>query len=221
MDIYHRYRIPSTQATSSLSSCPHIAQLSATVFEIDTSDHDIGAILQQQGHPIAFMSKALIPCYQGLSTYDMEYLAIIVAVDQRRPYLQHAEFDIITDQKSLVYLEEKRLTTPWQQKAFTKLLGLRYHIRYKKGIKNVGADTLSRANPTDTLVAITSCLPTWLDDVINSYNNNPRPCDFWNNLLSRRTQRSDSLFNWASLVSAAEHGWGEHTNSAKDHHSFP
>uniref|UniRef100_A0A453K9P6 Reverse transcriptase RNase H-like domain-containing protein n=1 Tax=Aegilops tauschii subsp. strangulata TaxID=200361 RepID=A0A453K9P6_AEGTS len=78
------------------------------------------------------MSTALSPRYQGLSTYEKEYLAIIVAVDQWRPYLQHAEFVILTDQKSLVHLEEQRLTTPWQQKAFTKLLGLRYHIRYKK-----------------------------------------------------------------------------------------
>lgn len=82
--------------------------------ERDASDRGIGAILQQQGHPIAFMSKALSPRYQGLSTYDWEYLAIIVAVDQWCPYLQHAEFDILTYQKSLVHLEEQRLTTLWQ-----------------------------------------------------------------------------------------------------------
>lgn len=74
--------------------------------ETDACDHDIGAILQQQGHPIAFMSKVLSPRYQGLSTYEKEYLAIIVAVDQWRPYLQHTEFVIYTDQKSLTHLEE-------------------------------------------------------------------------------------------------------------------
>lgn len=141
--------------------------------ETDASDHGIGAILQQKGHLIAFMSKALSPRYQGLSTYENEYLAIIIAVDQWRPYLQHAEFDIWTDQKSLTHLEEQRLTTPWQQKAFTKLLGLRYRIRYKKGVENNGADALSRALPVDTLAAVTSCQPSWLEDVITSYNNNP------------------------------------------------
>uniref|UniRef100_A0A453HXS4 Reverse transcriptase RNase H-like domain-containing protein n=1 Tax=Aegilops tauschii subsp. strangulata TaxID=200361 RepID=A0A453HXS4_AEGTS len=78
------------------------------------------------------MNKALSPRYQGLSTYEKEYLAIAVAMDQWRPCLQHAEFDILTDQKSLIHLEQQRLTTPWQQKAFTKLLGLRYRIRYNK-----------------------------------------------------------------------------------------
>ncbi|VAI36966.1 unnamed protein product [Triticum turgidum subsp. durum] len=70
------------------------------------------------------MSKALSPRYQGLSTYEKEYLVIIVAVDQWRSYLQHAKFVIHIDQRSLVHLEEHRLTTPWQQKAFTKPLGL-------------------------------------------------------------------------------------------------
>uniref|UniRef100_A0A8R7TPA7 Reverse transcriptase domain-containing protein n=1 Tax=Triticum urartu TaxID=4572 RepID=A0A8R7TPA7_TRIUA len=76
--------------------------------ETDTCDTGIGAILQQEGHPIAFMRKALCPKYQGLSTYEKEYLAVITAVDQWRPYLQSAEFIIKTDQHSLVYLQEQR-----------------------------------------------------------------------------------------------------------------
>ena len=120
------------------------------------------------------MSKALCPQYQGLSTYEKEYLAIIVAVDQWRPYLQHVEFVIFTDQRSLVHLEEQRLTTPWQQKAFTKLLGLRYCIRYKKGAENSATDALSRAEPREMLAAVTSCQPAWLDDVVTSYHSNPQ-----------------------------------------------
>lgn len=100
--------------------------------ETDACDAGVGAVLQQQGHPIAYMSKALSPKFRGLSTYEKEYLAVVVAVEQWRPYLQHSEFVIQTDQKSLIHLEEQRLTTPWQQKAFTKLLGLRYSIKYKK-----------------------------------------------------------------------------------------
>ena len=130
------------------------------IVETDACDRGIGAILQQQGHPIAFMSKALNPRYQGLSTYEKEYLAIIVAVEQWRPYLQHSEFVIYTDQKSLTHLEEQRLNTPWQQKAFTKLLGLRYCIKYKKGTDNSGADALSRTDPAEALALVTSCQPS-------------------------------------------------------------
>lgn len=120
------------------------------------------------------MSKVLSPRYQGLSTYEKEYLAVIVAVDQWRPYLQHGEFVIRTDQQSLVHLEGQRLTTPWQQKAFTKLLGLQYVIKYKKGAENKAADALSRSMPSDTLMAITSCQPAWMEDILSSYNSNPQ-----------------------------------------------
>lgn len=60
--------------------------------ETDASDKGIGAILMQNGHPIAFLSRALGPRHQGLSTYEKESLAIMLAVEKWRPYLQHDEF---------------------------------------------------------------------------------------------------------------------------------
>ncbi|GKB27241.1 TMV resistance protein N-like protein [Tanacetum coccineum] len=42
----------------------------------------IGAVLQQNGHPIAFMSKTLSPKHQSLSTYEKEFLAVIQALDK-------------------------------------------------------------------------------------------------------------------------------------------
>lgn len=49
--------------------------------EIEASDKGIGAVLQQGGHPLAFVSKALGPKAQGLSTYEKECLAILLAID--------------------------------------------------------------------------------------------------------------------------------------------
>ena len=49
--------------------------------ETDASDYGIGAVLHQQGHPIAYVSKALGPRTQGLSTYEKESLAILLVVD--------------------------------------------------------------------------------------------------------------------------------------------
>lgn len=55
--------------------------------ETDACAHGVGAILLQDGHPLAFISKPLGPRTQGLSTYEKEYLAILLAVDQWRHYL--------------------------------------------------------------------------------------------------------------------------------------
>lgn len=71
--------------------------------EIDASTIGVGVVLLQQRHPLAFISKALGPRNQGLSTYEKEYLAIVVAIDQWRPYLLQNEFFIHTDQKLGVF----------------------------------------------------------------------------------------------------------------------
>jgi hypothetical protein len=66
-------------------------------------------------------------------------MAILLALDQWRAYLQYGEFHILMDQKSLSQLVEQQLHTPWQQKVFFKLLGLSYIIIYMKGTDNRAA----------------------------------------------------------------------------------
>lgn len=139
--------------------------------ETDASDGGIGAVLSQEGHPIAYLSKALGPRSKGLSTYEKECMAILLAVEHWRSYLQHQEFMILTDHHSLTHLSDQRLHTPWQQKAFTKLLGLQYRIVYRKGSANSAADALSRKDLGDSaqILAVSSCSPSWLQEVIQGY----------------------------------------------------
>lgn len=140
--------------------------------ETDACDVGIGAVLSQDKHPIAFVSRALGPKTKGLSTYEKEYLAIMLAVDQWRSYLQHGEFIILTDHHSLMHLSEQRLHTPWQHKAFTKLLGSHYKICYRKGTSNAAADALSRKEEEEevSLFALSECQPVWLQSVLQGYN---------------------------------------------------
>src|SRR5512139_682258 len=98
-------------------------------------------------------------------------MAMLLAIDHWRPYLQHGEFIVLTDHHSLMHLSDQRLHTPWQHKAFTKLLGLQYKICYRKGSSNAAADALSRKfQPADTeLMAMSQCVPQWLLEVIKGY----------------------------------------------------
>jgi len=56
--------------------------------ETDASDAGVGAVLMQDGHPLAYLSKALGTKSKGLSTYEKEFLAILLAVQAWRSYLQ-------------------------------------------------------------------------------------------------------------------------------------
>jgi hypothetical protein len=166
-----------TALKSALSSAP-VLQLPnfSLPFELETdaSAGGIGAVLSQQRHPIAFVSNALGIKNQGLSTYEKEYLVILMAIDQWRAYLQHDEFIIYTDQRSIAHLTEQKLNTFWQSKVFTKLLGLQYKVIYKKGVENGAADALSR-RPSDNVDCyhISSGTPVWLSEVTAGYETDP------------------------------------------------
>ena len=159
------------------------------VIETDACQYGVGAVLMQQGHPIAYLSKALSPRNQTLSTYEKECLAILMAVDKWRPYLQQQQFTIRIDQKSLLHLTEQRLGTGIQHKAFVKLMGLRYTIQYKRGITNAAADALSRRTPDPDLMAISSAVPSWLDKLVSGYMDDPETKQLWTELSVSGTNK--------------------------------
>lgn len=144
----------------------------AKPFAIETNacQYGVGAVLLQEGHPLAYVSKPHGPKTQGLSIYEKEYLAILIAIEHWRSYLQLAEFIIYTDQKSLTHLNDQRLNTMWQQKVLSKLLGLSYRIVYKKGVDNSAADALSRWIHTDGVCcSISVATPQWCAEIIQGY----------------------------------------------------
>ena len=137
-----------------MTSTPTLAMpnFNAVFFvETDASGDGIGAVLSQQGRPIAFMSRALGVSRRSWFIYAKEMLAIIEAVRTWRPYLLGRKFIIQTDQKSLKHLLEQRIVTPEQQDWVAKLLGFDYEIVYRPGLENSVADDLSRKPGSPTL----------------------------------------------------------------------
>ncbi|KAL1540646.1 hypothetical protein AAHA92_24966 [Salvia divinorum] len=112
--------------------------------ETDASDFGVGAVLLQDGHPIAFFSKKLGPRRRVTSTYHKELYAIVEAVQKWRQYLLGREFVIRSDQKSLKELLQQVIQTPDQQLYVRKLMGYKFRIEYKTGASNKAADALSR-----------------------------------------------------------------------------
>ncbi|KAL1534405.1 hypothetical protein AAHA92_30586 [Salvia divinorum] len=123
----------------------HLPDFSRTFYlETDASDFGIGAVLMQDGHPLAFFSKKLGPRRRSASTYHKELYAIVEAVQKWRQYLLGREFVIRSDQKSLKELLQQVIQTPEQQLYVRKLMGFKFTIEYKTGAANRVADALSR-----------------------------------------------------------------------------
>jgi hypothetical protein len=115
------------------------------------------------------MSKALGILNRKLSVYEKEFLAVIMAVDKWRQYLQIGPFTILSDHKSLSNLCNQQLTSDLQRKAMSKLVGLQFTIKYKKGAENGAADSLSRVGQVLEAQTISSCKPDWIQEILNSY----------------------------------------------------
>lgn len=85
------------QLKKAMTSTPTLAMPNfeeAFTIESDASEKGIGAVLQQNGRPVAFMSRALGISKQSWSTYSKEMLAIVEAIRTWRPYLLGRNFFI-------------------------------------------------------------------------------------------------------------------------------
>lgn len=135
------------------------------VLECDASGVGIGAVLSQQKHPIAYMSKTLAPRHLALSVYDKEMLAVVSAVQHWRPYLLGHHFVILTDHKTLEHFLSQRITTPAQQKWLLKLVGYDYKINYRAGKNNTVPDALSRQAELLVTTGISTPLCSFVQEV--------------------------------------------------------
>lgn len=67
------------------------------VVETDASGTGIGAVLSQDNHPVAYISKGFSSSGRVKSVYERELLAIVFAVTKWRHYLTGNPFTIRTD----------------------------------------------------------------------------------------------------------------------------
>eukprot|EP01018_Ginkgo_biloba_P008924 Gb_12462 [translate_table: standard] len=128
-----------------MTSTPMLAtpEFSKTfVIECDALGMGIGAVLMQEGRPLAFESIKLTKRDQTKSTFEKEMMAILHAV--RKWYLLGNRFQVKIDHNSLKYFLEKRVSSEEQQKWVTKIQGYDFEIVYKKGKDNIVEDALSR-----------------------------------------------------------------------------
>lgn len=116
--------------------------------ECDASNLTIGAILSQEGKPIAFHSEKMNETKRKYSSYDLELYALVQALRKWRHYLLPKEFMVFFDNQALRFLNSQDKLSHKHMEWVEYIQAYTFTIKHKNGIANRVADALSHRLPT-------------------------------------------------------------------------
>ena len=119
---------------------------------IDASNAGMGAVLLQKGddgvdHPVSYYSKKFNAFQVKYSTIEKEALALLLALQHYEVYVGGLSktVTVYTDHNPLVFVSKMKHKNQRLLRWFLIMQEFSLDIRHIKGVKNVVADTLSRA----------------------------------------------------------------------------
>jgi hypothetical protein len=185
-------------------------------FEVhtDASNYGVGAMLTQtidgKEHPIAYMSKSLSAAERNYSITERETLAVVVALEHWRCYLENGkQFTVYTDHSALKWFLSLNNPTGRLARWGVRLSAFNFELKHRRGVDNVIPDALSRAIPVSAVVLSNSYLnttDTWYKDIYNSCLTKPQnfPNFFIKNgslyRLCKNKHELTSEFSWKEVV---------------------
>jgi len=124
---------------------------SAVVIQADASKAGLGACLMQEGHPVAYASRALPEAEQNYAQIEKELLAIVFACEKFNQYVYGKAVVVESDHKPLEMISKKNLSkaSPRLQRMLLRLFKYSVDIVYKPGPQMHISDALSRASIQD------------------------------------------------------------------------
>ena len=117
-----------------------------TSLQVDASNKGLGAVLPQEGKPIAFASKALTETEQRYANIERELLAFVFGWERFRIYLYGCRFQVESDHKPLEMISRKNLIAapPRLKHMLLRLQEYDLSIIYQPGQEMTLADGFSR-----------------------------------------------------------------------------
>ena len=121
------------------------------IIESDASKWASGAVIRQQGHdgdwhPCGYISQAFDTTQRNYEIYDRELLAIVLALETWRHYLQGTPFPtvILSDHKNLTFFRTARKLNRRQARWSLFLSEFDLKLVHTPGSKMIQSDALSR-----------------------------------------------------------------------------
>ncbi|KAI2666927.1 Transposon Tf2-6 polyprotein [Labeo rohita] len=141
------------------TSAPILRHPNPDLVEVDAANLGVGAVLSQATgeppviHPCAYFSKKLTPAEQNYSIGDRELLAVKLALEEWRHWLEGAKhpFLVITDHKNLQYLCSAKCLNP-RQARWSLFFHRQFKISYRPGPMNSRANGLSLLHQPDPVI---------------------------------------------------------------------
>ena len=113
----------------------------------DASKDGLGAVLMQDGRPVAYSSRSLTDTEKRYAQIEKEMLSIVHACTKFHCFIFGKETIVFNDHKPLEMIFQKSLSSaPMRlQKMLLKLQWYNLKVRYRKGTEMTAPDALSRA----------------------------------------------------------------------------
>ena len=122
------------------------------VIQVDACKTGLGAILLQEGRPVAYASKALTPTQLKYAIIEKEMMAVLFGCEKFHQYVDGKKILVESDHRPLESITKKPLANapPRLQRMLLQLQKYDVNVRYKEGRLMIFADTLSRAHLSET-----------------------------------------------------------------------
>ena len=148
------------------------------VFQVDfdASGSAIGAVLSQEGKPIAYFSENLNDAKTKYFVYDQEFYAIVQALKKYKHYLLPKEFVLYTDHHALQYLNNQDNLNKRHLKWVDFLQSYTFVLKHRSGKSNRVVDALSRRQ---LLLAVMQVEVVGFDELKNLYPKDPNFVEAW------------------------------------------
>ena len=173
--------------------------------QVDASKSGVGAVLLQEGRPVAYASKAMNNAQKNYAMIEKELLAVLFGCERFHQFIYGKKFTIINDHKPLQSIFKKSLNSaPLRlQRMMLRLQKYDIEFVYKPGKDLLIADALSRAFLNETSEEIPE---KEIVALINSIIDNLSISDVVKQQIAEKTVDDADLTQLTKLI---QDGWPE------------